>query len=125
MMKKNRIQTEVKPDQVRLALDRTILANERTYAAWIRTGIAALLAGLVVEKILIEAIPIWGVHMISVAFIAFSGVAFFLASWRYRHFLIRLEDTDVKMVPLPVVRGISLVLIVSVLIALFGLWRVW
>jgi len=27
------------------AIDRTLLANERTYAAWIRTGLMALAAG--------------------------------------------------------------------------------
>lgn len=117
------MQAGIKADQQRLALDRTILANERTYAAWIRTGISALIAGLAVEKFLLEAIPIWGVHIISVALIAFSSVAFFLASWRYRHFLVRLEDVDVAMVPLPVMRGISLVLILSAMIALVGLWH--
>ncbi len=124
MANKNNGQNENPPDQLRLALDRTILANERTYAAWIRTGISALIAGLAVEKFLLEAIPIWGVHMISIALITFSGVAFFLAAWRYRHFLVRLEDVDVTMVPLPVMRGISLALIISALIAIVGLWRV-
>ena len=125
MMNPKNMQAGIPPDQLHLALDRTILANERTYAAWIRTGISALIAGLAVEKFLIEAIPIWGVHLISIALIAFSGVAFFLASWRYRHFLVRLEDVDVAMVPLPVMRAISLVLIISALVALAGLWRVW
>ena len=125
MASKNKGRHVTPPDQLRLALDRTILANERTYAAWIRTGISALIAGLVVEKFLLEAIPLWGVHMISIMLIVFSGVAFFLASWRYRHFLVRMEDIDVTMVPLPVMRGISLALIISALIAFVGLWHVW
>ena len=32
--------------QQQYALDRTVLANERTYAAWIRTGLGALVAGV-------------------------------------------------------------------------------
>ena len=31
------------------AIDRTVLANERTYTAWIRTGLTALAAGVAVE----------------------------------------------------------------------------
>jgi len=31
-------------------MDRTILANERTYAAWLRTGLAALVTGPLIFK---------------------------------------------------------------------------
>jgi putative membrane protein len=106
-----------------LALDRTILANERTYAAWIRTGISALIAGLAVEKFLLEAIPLWGIHTIAVTLIVFSGVAFFLAAWRFRHFQVRRQDVDVEMIPLSLVRIVSLALTIAALVALIGLWR--
>jgi putative membrane protein len=125
MVPENSSHNEAEPNRTNLALDRTILANERTYAAWIRTGISSLIAGLAVEKFLLEAIPLWGIHAISITFIVFSGVAFFLAAWRYRHFMVRLEDIDIAMVPLPVMRLISLVLILSAVVALVGLWRIW
>ncbi len=125
MGRKNNIRNEVEPNRTNLALDRTILANERTYAAWIRTGISSLIAGLAVEKFLLEAIPLWGIHAISITFIVFSGVAFFLAAWRYRHFMVRMEDIDIAMVPLLVMRLISLVLIISAAVAFVGLWRIW
>ena len=43
--------------QQQYALDRTVLANERTYAAWIRTGLGAMVAGLAIEHLLIEVYP--------------------------------------------------------------------
>jgi len=113
------------PAVITLALDRTILANERTYAAWIRTGIAALIAGLAVEKFLLEPIPLWGVHAIAVILIVFSALSFFLAAWRYRHLHLRLKDADVVLVPPFAMIGLSLVLIVSACIALIGLWLSW
>jgi putative membrane protein len=125
MVPENSSHKEAEPNRTNLALDRTILANERTYAAWIRTGLSSLIAGLAVEKFLLEAIPLWGIHVISITFIVFSGVAFFLAAWRYRHLMVRLEDIDIAMVPLSVMRLISLVLILSAVVALVGLWRIW
>ncbi len=38
--------------QQRLAYDRTFLANERTYAAWLRTGLAIAAGGIVVARLI-------------------------------------------------------------------------
>jgi len=123
MHKKNSPTEDTKPDKTTLAQDRTILANERTYAAWIRTGMAALISGLAVEKFMLEALPVWGIHTIAVILIASSSVAFFLAAWRYRHLHVHLEDADVTMVPLVVVRALSFFLALCALIALVGIWH--
>ena len=47
------------PDRNTLALDRTVLANERTYQAWLRTGLTALVSGLGVAKFLKDMMPLW------------------------------------------------------------------
>ncbi len=39
----------------RLAYDRTLLANERTFAAWIRTGLSVAAVGLAAGQLLPEA----------------------------------------------------------------------
>jgi putative membrane protein len=122
MQEKNSSTEDREPNTTVLALDRTILANERTYAAWIRTGMAALISGLAVEKFMLEALPLWGIHTIAVILIASSSVAFFLAAWRYRHLHVHLEDADVAMVPLAVVRAFSFFLALCALIALVGIW---
>jgi len=66
-------------NQMNLALDRTVLANERTYAAWIRTGLAALAAGLGIAKFMTGLMPLWSILIIAAVLIGFSSVAFLLA----------------------------------------------
>ena len=106
------------------ALDRTVLANERTYTAWIRTGLTALAAGVAIEKFMADVIPGWGIRSIAVILIGFSAVAFTLAAWRYTHLGIKLGRIDVKRVPPVVTIGASVILVACALIALVGLWMV-
>jgi putative membrane protein len=40
-----------------LAVDRTILAAERAYAAWVRTGLAALASGVGARALLAGTLP--------------------------------------------------------------------
>jgi uncharacterized membrane protein YidH (DUF202 family) len=42
-----------------LAGDRTVLAAERTYAAWVRTGLVALASGIGAKKLLSGILPEW------------------------------------------------------------------
>ena len=87
------------PDTNALALDRTALANERTYAAWIRTGLAFLVTGLGIDRFLSDSMPFWSIRTIAVILVLFSGVAFFLAAWRYEHFHMGMTHLDIKMIP--------------------------
>jgi len=104
------------------ALDRTVLANERTYAAWIRTGIGALTAGLAVEKFMVDVIPFLGIRMISTTFIAFSVLAFLLAAWRHAQFKIAKTDKSVAQIPGTVVVVVSILFAFCSILALAGLW---
>jgi len=104
------------------ALDRTVLANERTYTAWIRTGLTALAAGVAIERFMADVMPRWGIRTIAVVLIVFSGVAFYVAAWRYTHLGLKLGRADVKRVPRLVTSGASLILVACAVIALAGLW---
>jgi putative membrane protein len=104
------------------ALDRTVLANERTYAAWLRTGIAALAAGVAIEKFMVQVLPEWGIRSIAIILIVFSGLAFGLAGWRYTHLGVKLDNIDVKMVPSIVTTLLSIFLVVCSIIALISVW---
>lgn len=116
--------TKPNPDQqtTGYALDRTILANERTYAAWLRTGIAALAAGVAIEKFMVQVMPEWGIRSIAIILIAFSGLAFGLAGWRYTHLGVKLDTLDVKMVPSIVTTLLSIFLVLCSITALVSLW---
>lgn len=109
-------------NQTNLALDRTVLANERTYAAWIRTGLAALAAGLGTAKFMADLLPLWSIRIVVAVLIIFSAVAFLLAAWRYSHLHIKVSHLEVESLPLAMIRGLSLLLAGCSMIALTCLW---
>lgn len=111
---------ETNPDNNALALDRTVLANERTFQAWIRTGLSALAAGLGVAKFLQDTMPVWMLLAIAIVLILLSIAAFLQASWRYRHLHVRMADLDVDATPLWLVNTISGLLSVCSVLALLG-----
>ncbi len=104
------------------SIDRTVLANERTYAAWIRTGLAALAAGIAVEKLLVGVMTAWSIRGIAVTLILYSALAFGLAAWRYTHLGVKLSRSDVKAVPAVVTTAASAVLVLCSLLAFIDLW---
>jgi inner membrane protein YidH len=112
---------ERKQDRDALALDRTVLANERTYQAWLRTGLASAAAGLGVAKFLQETIPLWILLVIATVLILFSAVAFWLAAWRYSHVHLRTAHLDIETIRPWMAKSISLVLAACSLLALGGL----
>ena len=104
------------------ALDRTVLANERTYAAWIRTGLTALAAGVATERFLVDTMPAWTIRIIAFLLIMYSVAAFIIGAWRYNHLGLKLVHVDVKSIPSIVTTGTSVVLVFCSLLALAGLW---
>src|ERR1041384_8511015 len=66
----------------RLAADRNILAAERTYAAWVRTGLFALASGIGARALLAGVVPGWLVMAGASMLIAFSHFCFGAAVWR-------------------------------------------
>jgi putative membrane protein len=103
------------------ALDRTVLANERTFAAWMRTGLAALVGGLAVERLLIDVHPAWLIRGVAVVLIVLSAGAFLLSAWRYAHLGIRLEALDVRIIPTRLTTTISVAMAVCSLLSLAAL----
>lgn len=113
-----------KADVNSLALDRTVLANERTYAAWIRTGLAALITGLGIARFMLEAMPLWSVRVISALFILFSAAAFMIAAWRYENLHLGVAHFDVQTIPIVLVKVLSILLAACSCLALIGMWYI-
>lgn len=63
------------------AEDRTLLANERTYAGWMRTGLASVGLGLGFQAIFRATDPTWAAKAVATLFLAI-GVFIFWAAWR-------------------------------------------
>ncbi len=109
-------------DRTGYALDRTVLANERTYAAWIRTGLTTLVAGLAIEKFMVDSMQGWVFQSIAVILIIYSMIAFIIAAWRYNHLGLKLVHLDIKSIPSYVTTGASIILVACSILALSGLW---
>jgi len=110
-----------KPNQQSMALDATVLANERTFQSWIRTGLAALASGLGVAKFFSESMPLWMLLTIATVLISLSIGAFILASWRYNNLHFRMQELDVDATPPWIVRVISFSLVGCSLLAFGGI----
>lgn len=113
---------DARDDRTGYALDRTVLANERTYAAWIRTGLTALAAGVAIERFMIDAMPGWTIRSIAILLIVYSVIAFIVAAWRYSHLGLKLVHIEVKAIPAVVTTAASVLLVVCSCLALAGLW---
>ncbi len=109
------------PDANSMALDRTVLANERTFQAWIRTGLAALVSGLGVAKFLQGTMPQAVLVTVVSILILFSTLAFLLSAWRYSHLHLRIVHLDIDATPMWLAKSISTVLAICSVIALGGI----
>jgi putative membrane protein len=65
-----------------LAADRTILAAERTYAAWVRTGLTSLASAIGARALLGNTVPEWLILPTGCVLALFSGFCFVVAVWR-------------------------------------------
>ena len=109
------------PDNNKLALDRTVLANDRTYQAWIRTGLSLFASGLGVAKFLKEEMSLWILLVIVSLLLLLSALAFLQAGWRYSHMNIKFSSLDIKTRPTWLMWIISILLASMSLLALLGI----
>lgn len=65
-----------------LAEDRTILANERTFAGWMRTGLAAIGVGVGFSALFRAMEPLWVPRAIATAFLLLGAFIVFTAEQR-------------------------------------------
>jgi putative membrane protein len=73
----------------------SVLANERTYAAWVRTGLTTLATGLGVAKFLHGVLPEKLIPIIAFV-LFFCAFSFFtLATWRYTHVGRRMTTVSI------------------------------
>ena len=105
-----------------MAADRTVLAAERTYAAWMRTGFAALASGVGVRTLLAAALGHWLVMGVGSVLILFSGFCFSAAVWRELLAGAPPPGTGVRRIPRSVLYFVNGFLTLVSLAALVGIW---
>ena len=96
----------------------SVLANERTYAAWVRTGLTSLGVGFAIHQFMahgnIEQISL----AIALVLVAFSALCFLLGAWRYHHVAVRMRSTRVTGAPQGMLALVSLFLVLASLLAI-------
>ncbi|NGX58699.1 MAG: hypothetical protein K940chlam3_01607 [Chlamydiae bacterium] len=100
----------------------SVLANERTYAAWTRTGLTALVTGLGVAKFLHGVLPEWMIPIIAMILFFCSASFFTLAAWRYSHVGIRMRTTKVAGASTFILLILTVLLGLISLASAIGIW---
>lgn len=100
------------------ALERTLLANERNFSAWFRTGIAALAAGLGISKLLGDLGRPMVTKTIGVLFLASAALVAIAAFRRYYEMYTLLKLEDVAVTPLWVMGLLVIILLGTVALGL-------
>lgn len=108
--------------QVRLAEDRTVLAAERTYASWLRTGLSFLTVGLAAQRFLREEMPGSPLFVLSFTLIFCAVTCFAAAGWRDIDTRRRLGRTKVRLLPKLLALGLPAGLCVMSAISAAYLW---
>ncbi|MBV8524998.1 MAG: DUF202 domain-containing protein [Acetobacteraceae bacterium] len=106
-----------------LAADRNVLADERTYAAWVRTEFTALAAGVGAKKVLGGVLPNWAILATGTVVVLFGAFCFIAAIWREIWAGAPPPQPDVRHLPRLVLISVngSWFLCVSVRFWAFGL----
>jgi putative membrane protein len=106
----------------RLAADRNVLASERTYAAWVRTGLFALASGIGARALLHGILPPWLVLADATLLIAFSIFCFGAAIWRQLNPGPPPPVPQLAQIPRPVLVALNGFLALVSLAAMIGIW---
>jgi putative membrane protein len=104
------------------AEDRTVLANERTFASWTRTGFAAIGIGLGFHALFGRIEPLWLPRAVATAFLAIAIIIFLAAERRACAVIRRLHTHKVETVKIGVVRLITIVTVAATVALIAAIW---
>ena len=107
---------------IQLAADRTSFAAERTYAAWVRTGLVALVSGISAKKLLGSIMPEWMIIGTGTVLVFFSAFCFGAAVWREIYSEPLSLHPDASRIPGPLLATLSGFLALVAITVLFWIW---
>lgn len=87
---------ELSKERTDYAEDRTVLANERTFAGWFRTGFASVAIGLGFQALFLRMDPPWVPKSIATIFFALGVFLFIAAERRACQVLQELSTHSIK-----------------------------
>jgi putative membrane protein len=104
------------------AEDRTILANERTFGSWMRTGFAAIGIGLGFHALFGKIHPLWLPRAVATAFLIIALIIFVAAERRATMVIKRLHTHQIETVKIGIVRLITVVTVAATLSLIAAIW---
>ena len=105
-----------------MAEDRTVLANERTFASWFRTGFASVGIGLGLQALFVRMEPDWVPRAIATLFLAFGIFLFVAAERRACQVLERLRAHDIQEFKNRRLRMMAIIASVGVAALIAAMW---
>jgi len=105
-----------------LAEDRTVLANERTFASWMRTGFAAIGIGLAFNALFTRIRPEWVPKLIATVFLLIAILIFIAAEQRACIVLHRLHTHEVATIKIANMRIMTIAAVVTTTALIGIIW---
>ena len=118
----NEIGKAAEPTRDTLSERRTLLAAERTYAAWIRTALAALVTGVGSRALLDQALPSWLGSITGSVLVMFAGFCLVVAVWPGFNDQVPPVGPDNMRIPYAVLLSVNALLLLLTAAVLVGLW---
>lgn len=105
-----------------MAEDRTILANERTFAGWMRTALACVAIGLGFHALFEKMQPAWLPRAIATAFLLLAVLVIVLAERRAAIVLTRLDSHVVEAAKVMNIRLFAIVVALGAIMLSAAVW---
>ena len=116
MIEKRHTTQDLADEGAKLSLERTRLAKERTFAAWLRTALSSIAVGLAVVKLLPSIEPRWLLRIMGVIFVGAGGLIVIFAFQSYQITLRQLEQKGYKGLPIIYIYGLTTLFAIGALL---------
>lgn len=97
-----------------LAEDRTLLANERTFAGWMRTSLACIAISVGFHALFTKVQPAWLTKAIATAFLCLAVLVIVLAERRAAAVISRLDAHDIRSTRRVNLRLFAVIIVIGV-----------
>lgn len=105
-----------------LAGNRTVLAAERSYSAWLRTALAAMAFGVGTRLLLDDFLTAWIAAATGSLLVVFSGGCLVAAMWREVRSSSQPPEASTRRIPIALVVFVNGFPLLMALAALAGMW---
>lgn len=120
----NRSQDDASKVRTEWSEDRTIMANERTFASWVGTGMGAIAVAIGLHAVFGAFEPTWLAKLVATVFLAIAITVFWSARNKACATYTRLTEHDAEASPSRDFNGIALMLMLGTIGVGVILWLI-